>query len=74
MPVIGFSFSKMKADRVGPIAGQLQINNNVAITDVKEAKVDLAQKAPLAIAFDFSCDYGKEVGSVFSQRRITLRF
>lgn len=66
MTIIGFNFSKIQVERTGTVQGKVKIANNVGVTDVSEAKVNLSgsSNAGLKFSFAFSCNYEPSVGKI----------
>ena len=65
MAIIGFGFTKINAEKKGALSGKIDINNNVAVTDIKDsaAPVGGSSQKVAKIMFDFDVNYGK-VGSM----------
>ena len=59
MGVVGFNFTKIEANRDDKTKGKISIKNNVAISNVEDAKLSLGktQQEGLKISFTFSSSY-----------------
>ncbi len=65
MAIIGFSFTKMQAEKRSPVHGQININNNVAVTDLQDANLSMAQsKKGLKLLFAFTSTFEPDLGSL----------
>jgi len=66
MAIVGFSFTKIHAEKKGPLQGKVNIQNNVGITDLKEYKLNIGKNSELGIRFIFkyTTDYSPNVGSL----------
>jgi hypothetical protein len=66
MSIIGFYFSKMTAEKKKTPAGKISVNNNVILTSVKEAKINLGKQKQSGIEFKFNytSKYDPEIASV----------
>jgi hypothetical protein len=64
MSVLGINFTKIEAERKGPLKGQININNNIAINDVKKNDFKLADQDSLKIEFEFTAKFEPNVGTI----------
>ena len=66
MAIVGINFTRINAEREGSPTGQININNNVVLNDVKEIDVNLAQNPEkgLLVRFNYSCQYNPKVGRI----------
>ncbi|MEK6963183.1 MAG: hypothetical protein AABX70_02055 [Nanoarchaeota archaeon] len=65
MAIVGFSFTKMLAERKKPIKGKITINNTVTLVDVEENELPLEAKGKsLKLMFGFSTKYEPEAGII----------
>ena len=56
--IVGINFTKLIADRLGETAGRIDINNNIRISNVNEAKLVTAKgDKALEIEFEFTSKY-----------------
>ncbi|MFH1174577.1 MAG: hypothetical protein V1725_05555 [archaeon] len=63
MAVIGFQFTKMSVERKNVPTGNININNNISIVEVKEEQVAMATNA-LRMTFAFSSRYDPDFGVI----------
>ncbi len=66
MTIIGFNFRDMKVSRKEGVKGQINIKNNVVITDIKEQDLSLGDKSQSALKFmfEFSSKYEPNLGEI----------
>ncbi len=65
MAIVGFSFTKMLAERKKPIRGKITINNTVTLVEVEDNELPVEAKGKsLKILFGFSTKYEPEAGSI----------
>ena len=67
MAIVGFNFIKITAERKqDAVKGQIDIKNNVAVTNVKETSLSLGSSSQkvVKIEFDFDVTYEPKVGSM----------
>jgi len=65
--IVGFSFTKLSAEKGAPSKGKIDINNNVSIKDVQEDSFSLGkdkQQNVLRFLFEFTSKYEPNVGSI----------
>jgi hypothetical protein len=63
MAIIGFSFTKVFGEKRAPIHGQVSVNNNVAIVDVSDANITMAQsKKGVKVHFSYDSKYEPGIG------------
>lgn len=64
--IVGFLFTKMHAEKKDGAKGKINIQNNVSITDVKEAEVSFGAGDQKGVKFDFlfTSKYTPEVGEI----------
>lgn len=64
--IVGFGFTKLSAEKGDPAKGNIDINNNVSIKDVKEDNFSLGKDRQTALKFnfEFTSRYEPKVGSV----------
>ncbi len=53
MAVIGIGFSKMSMERLAPLVGKVNINNNATIKDADKTELNIGNKKQNAIKFTF---------------------
>ncbi len=66
MPVVGFGFSKITAEKKNPIKGKVGINNNVSIKSLEEAELRVGKdkQKGLRINFEFVSKYEPKIGEI----------
>ena len=65
MPIIGFNFDKISAQRLNNLKGKVNINHTVNITDVKREEINLDKKQDvLKFEFEFKVDYLPDIGNI----------
>ncbi len=66
MTVVGFSFTKINAEKKNNVAGKININNNVAIKNVEKIKLPLGTAAQNALKFTFNfiAKYEPDAGQI----------
>ena len=66
MTIVGFNFTKIEAERKEGIKGKINVNNNVAIKEVEEKKISLAndKQKVLSFTFEFTAKYDPNIGSI----------
>ncbi len=72
MAIVGFNFTKISAERKDNNAEKVNISNNVALRDVKEASIHLGsdKQKVLRFVFEFTSAYKPEVGTINFQGNI----
>lgn len=66
MTVVGFSFTKINAEKKNNVSGRVNINNNVAIKNVEKIKLPLGTAAQNALKFTFNfiAKYEPDAGQI----------
>ncbi|NTV22771.1 MAG: hypothetical protein HGA85_00145 [Nanoarchaeota archaeon] len=65
MTVLGFRYTKMIAEKKKSITEGLKVSNNLAVVDVKEAKITGASKQKgLEFSFEFKTTYAPDIASI----------
>ena len=66
MTIVSFNFTKIEAEKKETGKGKININNNVAITDVGEKDLSLGNEKQkvLSFTFEFTSTYEPKVGSI----------
>jgi hypothetical protein len=73
MAIIGFNFTKIFGEKRAPVHGQVSINNNVAITDVMDANISMAQsKKGVRVRFTYDSKYEPAIGSLQFEGDVVL--
>ncbi len=63
--IVGINFTKLVADRLGETAGRIDINNNIRITNINEAKLVTAKgDKALEIEFEFTSKYEPNLAQI----------
>ena len=64
--IVGFGFTKLSAERREAAKGKIDINNNVAIKDIKEDNLSLGKDKQdvIRFIFEFASKYEPNVGSI----------
>ncbi|MEM4245263.1 MAG: hypothetical protein QW404_03325 [Candidatus Nanoarchaeia archaeon] len=76
MPIVGFSFDKIFAEKSKPIEGQVSVKRDLAIKSIKKEEVELGPKRTedlLRCDFEFSVKYEPSVGIVTIDGHILYR-
>lgn len=66
MAIVAFSYKKMEVERTGSPSGQINIQNNVNITDVKEADLNIGKSSQKALrfTFEFTSSYQPDIAEI----------
>ncbi len=69
MGIVGFSFSRILAEKKKNVRGKIEISNNVGIKNVKEIPLKLgelkqSEQTGLSFSFEFSSKYEPGIGSI----------
>lgn len=65
MAVIGFGFDKIQVERKKPAVGEINITNNVRLTDVKEEKIKVGEDhLALTVSFEYKLNYAPDIGKL----------
>lgn len=60
MRIIGFNLTKILIERKEDIQGQLKVNQNIDIKDVKKEKISISETEAIKIYFNFKIDYSED--------------
>lgn len=72
MPIVGFQFDKISAQKVGDIKGKIDIAHNVNIKNVKQEELTLDKKqSVLKFEFEFKVDYKPNLGDISLEGHLT---
>ena len=71
MRPIGFGFKKIHAERKKTIQGELKVNSNLEVEDIKKEKVDIAGEV-LKFSFGYSIQYTPEIGEVIFKGEVII--
>jgi len=65
MPIVGFQFDKVSANKSGTVKGKIDIAHNINIKDVKQEELTLDKKQNvLRFTFEFKVDYKPNLGDI----------
>lgn len=66
MTIVGFLFTKMHAEKNDGVKGNVNIANNVSITDVQESEATFSssEQKGLKFLFKFTSKYNPEIGEI----------
>ena len=66
MTIVGFDFTKIDAEKKGPVKGKISINNNVTIKSVEEHNLNLGKEKQNALkfVFEFASKYDPNIGII----------
>ena len=68
MPVVGFNFSKVNVERnsQAAAAGKVDVSNNISLTDVSEATVNIgsSKEKGVKVSFEFTTKYEPNIGNM----------
>jgi len=74
MAVIGFDLNKIMVERTGNVAGEIKINNNVAIKEIDKIGIPIKRddQEGLRFGFEFTSDYEPKMGKVIIRGNIVV--
>ncbi len=63
MPIVGLTIKEVRGKRLGDVIGEINVNNNTTLKDIKTVPLSGIGKEGLQLDFDFTSDYldGKKV-------------
>ena len=66
MTIVGFSFTKLEAEKKEGVKGKINISNNVSINKVEEKSLSITDEKQkvLAFTFEFTSKYDPDLGSI----------
>ena len=65
MGIISFMFDKMSVEKTSSITGNVNINHNFNIKNVKKSDINIeGSKATLKLYFDFNVNYEPNIGNI----------
>ena len=65
MPIVGFNFNKITAEKNNKITGKLNIKNDLAIKDIEQEKIALGKSEEvLKFNFEYVINYEPNVGKI----------
>ena len=73
MTIIGYNFTKVKAEKKSAARGKININNGIKITEVKESDLTLDKsRKGLKVEVEFTSSYDPDVGSILLLGEVLL--
>lgn len=69
MALVGFHFKKMSAEKKKAATGKVNVKNNIVITKLQEAKLNMgaSNQAGIEFSFDFNVNYEPDIGNIVLQ-------
>ncbi len=66
MALVGFHFKKISAEKNKPATGKVNVKNNIIITKLQEAKLNMGatKQAGIEFSFDYNVDYEPKIGNI----------
>jgi hypothetical protein len=64
MRIIGFNLSKISAERIDEIVGNLEVTQNIDIQDIKEEEIPFSKEKALKIFFNFKINYSSDFAKI----------
>ncbi len=66
MALVGFHFKKISAEKKKPATGKINVKNNIVITKLQEAKLNMgaSKQAGIEFSFEFNAEYDPDIGSI----------
>ncbi len=66
MTLIGFNFNKMLTEKKNKAVGKINVKNNVIITKIQEAKLNMgtSKQAGVEFTFQFTVDYEPDIAMI----------
>ena len=66
MTLIGFNFNKMLTEKKSKAVGKINVKNNVIITKIQEAKLNMgaSKQAGVEFSFQFTVDYEPNIALI----------
>ena len=65
MPIVGFSFDKIQAERLSQVKGKIDINNNMRVIDVEPRDLSFTKgQGGINFKFDFISSYEPKIGHI----------
>jgi len=74
MAVIGFDLNKIMVERTGNVAGEIKINNNVAIKEIDKIGIPIKRddQEGLRFGFEFTSSYEPKMGKVIIRGNVVV--
>lgn len=70
MPIVGFSFSKISAEKFQQAKEKIKINVRVDVKDITKEELKIGEKETVKISFVFSVDYDPRVGELLLEGNV----
>ncbi|MBI4015446.1 MAG: hypothetical protein HY362_01880 [Candidatus Aenigmarchaeota archaeon] len=74
MPIVGLTMKEVRGKRIGDVVGEINVNNNTTLKDIKAISLPGINKEGLQLEFDFTSDYvdkgKKSLGNFFVNGQI----
>ena len=64
MNIVGFHFTRISAERKRSAVGTININNNIALQDVTEAKMGVGDRGAVRVSFLFTSKYAPDFATL----------
>lgn len=66
MNIVGFNFTKINAERKRAVVGKININNNISINEMNEAKIGIGSgdRQAVRISFTFASTYTQDMAKL----------
>ncbi len=74
MPVVGLHFNKIVVEKISPVKGKVQVNNNVVIQDVEKTDLSVgsAKQGALKFSFEFTAKYEPKIADMVFNGHLTF--
>lgn len=74
MPVVGLSFNKIVIEKLNPVKGKVQVNNNVALKDVEKTDLSIGatKQGALKFIFEFTANYEPKIANMTMNGYLTF--
>ena len=66
MPVVGLAFNKIVIEKLNPVKGKVQVNNNVALKDVEKTDLSVGptKQGAVKFHFEFTANYEPKIANM----------
>jgi hypothetical protein len=73
MPIVGFNYDKITAEKTNQITGKLNIKNNLSIKNIEQEKLPVGRSEEvLKLDFEYLADYEPDIGKIVLNGHILL--
>jgi len=73
MSIVGFNFTKISAERKNAVVGVVNINNNITLKELSEAKLGLAgDRGAIRVSFVFKSDYMPDLATILFEGEVLM--